>query len=68
MSVVFGNGAGGFEAADVFRIGNRALSAVGAGDFNGDGKADLALAQFGDDRLTFLNGDGGGSFPASFTH
>src|SRR5690242_201426 len=45
VSVVFGDGAGNFEAADVSRLVNASWSTIAAGDFNGDGKADYAVAR-----------------------
>jgi hypothetical protein len=35
---------------------------VAVGDFNGDGKADLAVANYGSDTLTILLGNGDGTF------
>ena len=43
MSILLGNGAGSFSAATNFGVGS-APSSVAVGDFNGDGKQDLAVA------------------------
>ena len=37
---------------------------VAVGDFNGDGKQDLAVANFGSDNVSILLGDGAGNFSA----
>ena len=39
-------------------------SPLEAGDFNGDGRMDLAVANIGNDRVSVLLGDGAGGFPA----
>ena len=43
MSVLLGNGDGTFQAAVNYAVGNAPYS-VAVGDFNGDGKPDLAVA------------------------
>ena len=55
LTVLLGNGDGTFAAAagSPITVGNNA-SAVAAGDFNGDGKADLAVANWGDNTVTVL--------------
>jgi hypothetical protein len=35
---------------------------MAAGDFNNDGKPDLAIANYGDDTVTLLLGNGDGTF------
>ena len=45
MSVLLGNGNGTFQAAVELRCGRYPRS-VAVGDFNGDGKADLAVANY----------------------
>src|SRR5207249_11661880 len=49
MSVLLGNGDGTFQAARNFATG-RGPSSVAVGDFNGDGIADLAVANSIDNR------------------
>ena len=66
VTVLLGNGAGGFSAAygSPFSTGgNPAFVAVG--DFNGDGKLDLAIANSGSGTVTVLLGDGMGGFTAA---
>ena len=51
-----------------FRTGDGPLS-VAVGDFNGDGKQDLAVANIASDDVSILLGDGAGNFsaPTNFT-
>ena len=46
VSVLLGDGAGNFSAATNFAVGHAPWS-VAVGDFNGDGKQDLAVANAG---------------------
>ena len=74
VSVVLGDGAGGFGLAKSFTVGFFP-SDVTAGDFNGDGKPDLAVAnarQFGGtgvspSSVSVLLGDGAGNFGPAAT-
>jgi hypothetical protein len=63
VTVLLGNGSGGFTAAagSPFATGTSAIS-VAAGDFNRDGKADLAIANFDSGTITVLLGNGSGGF------
>ena len=63
VSVLLGNGSGGFTPAvgSPFAVGYVPRSVV-VGDFNGDGVADLAVANYGDDNLSVLLGNGSGGF------
>jgi hypothetical protein len=64
VSVLLGNGKGGFSAG-----ATRAVNVGGyllLGDFNGDGRADLAIGDLTNyDTVEVLYGDGAGHFPAS---
>jgi phospholipase C len=51
-------------SANQFATGNQA-SAAAAGDFNGDGKPDLAITNKGDASVTVLLGNGDGTFTAA---
>ena len=66
VTVLLGNGSGGFTAApgSPFAVGNDPLS-VAVGDFNGDGKLDLATANYSGDNVTVLLGNGSGGFSAA---
>src|SRR5216117_760539 len=63
VSVLLGNGDGTFHAARTFYAGG-IPSSVAAGDFNGDGKVDLAVATSGSNALSVLLGNGDGTFQA----
>ncbi len=67
MSVLVGTGTGGFTVApgSPIAVGTQPSSVVAA-DFNGDGKTDLAVANFGSNNVSLLLGNGDGTFtPAS---
>jgi len=55
VAVLLGNGRGGFTAApgSPLKAGTEAVS-VAVGDFNADGKPDLAIANYGSNNLTVL--------------
>src|SRR5271157_1234108 len=66
VTVLLGNGTGGFTAApgSPFPAGSSPIS-VAVGDFNGDGKPDLAIANEGGNNVTVLLGNGTGGFTAA---
>ena len=68
VMVLLGNGTGGFSAApgSPFVTGPRPVSVV-IGDFNGDGKPDLAMAHFAGNTVRVFLGNGGGGFSAGGT-
>ncbi|MCU1262484.1 MAG: repeat-containing protein, partial [Bryobacterales bacterium] len=63
VTVLLGNGAGGFSAApgSPFAAGAQPIFLVVA-DFNGDGFNDIALADFGAKQVTLLLGNGAAGF------
>lgn len=62
LSILLGNGTGGFSAAPGSPIGvGNGPQAIKVGDFNRDGKPDLAVANFVS-TVTILLGDGTGRF------
>jgi Bacterial Ig-like domain (group 3)/Domain of unknown function (DUF4214)/FG-GAP-like repeat len=65
VAVLLGNGSGGFAPVpgSPFLAGTD-VRALAAGDFNGDGKPDLAIA-VADDSITVLAGNGIGGFSSS---
>jgi len=66
ISILLGNGNGTFTAAASPATGS-GPSSVAVGDLNGDGKLDLAVANFGSNAVTILLGDGTGNFTATAT-
>ena len=61
VSILLGNGAGGFTLHTSVPVGTDPLS-VAAGHLNGDGKIDLAVANAGSDNVSILLGNGSGGF------
>jgi hypothetical protein len=59
VSVLIGDGDGGFEVAASYPAGNGPIS-LAAADFDLDGDMDLATANEIDDTVTILHGDGSG--------
>ena len=63
VSVLLGKGNGTFQTATTFATGTDPYDVV-AGDFNGDGRIDLATANY-DDGISVLLGKGNGTFEES---
>jgi hypothetical protein len=61
VSVLLGNGDGSFGSARSFAAGTRPFS-VAVGDFNGDGRPDLAVTNRDSDNVSVLVANGDGSF------
>jgi len=64
VTVLLGNGSGGFGTPANFSVGGTPAS-LATGDFNGDGKLDLAVANSLVGTLSVLLGDGAGAFVAA---
>ena len=64
ISILLGRGDGNFRAISSVNVASVPLSSVVSGDFNGDGKPDLAVTQTGTKLLTVLLGKGDGTFQA----
>ncbi|MEH1771542.1 beta strand repeat-containing protein [Nostoc sp.] len=61
VSVLLGDGDGGFATAKNFKVPSRPTS-VTVGDFNGDGKSDLAVTSSYFNNVSILLGKGDGTF------
>jgi Bacterial Ig-like domain (group 3)/FG-GAP-like repeat/FG-GAP repeat len=67
IAIFLGNGDGTFQSASLINAGSNVLG-LAAGDFNGDGKPDLAVTDCGDDycettgSVNILLGNGDGTF------
>jgi Domain of unknown function (DUF4347)/FG-GAP-like repeat len=61
VSLLLGDGNGGFGAKTDFAVGKYVFSVI-SGDFNGDKKLDLVAANFDTNDISLLFGDGKGSF------
>src|SRR5207249_2842245 len=64
VSVLLGNGDGSFGGAREFGAGHECWS-VATGDFDGDSRLDLAVANYGSGTVSVLLGKGDGSFPSA---
>jgi hypothetical protein len=67
ISVLLGNGDGTFQLPVTYAVGNYP-SVVVVGDFNGDGEADIAVADRDDNTISLLLGNGDGTFQAQTTY
>ena len=72
VAILVGNGQGGFSGPTTYTTGGTVLETVAAGDFNGDGRPDLAVlnynnAQIGSVGILLNNGAGGFGSPITFS-
>ncbi|TMH06184.1 MAG: hypothetical protein E6H67_06865 [Betaproteobacteria bacterium] len=67
VTVLLGNGDGSFRAPVSYPTGTSPAAVVVA-DFNGDGKPDLAVANFGSNTVSILMGNGDGTFAAAVNY
>ena len=59
LAILLGNGNGSFQPAIDTQV---PLGNLAAGDFNGDGRLDVAVSNFDGDSITILQGNGAGGF------
>lgn len=64
VTVLLGHGDGTFTPTAASPVTGSNPSSVAVGDFNGDGKADLVVANAGSNTVTVLLGNGDGTFAA----
>ena len=67
VSVLLGNGDGTFQPQVTYAVG-MGPDAIVAGDFNGDGRTDLAVANAVDGTVSVLLGNGDGTFQPQVTY
>ena len=67
VSVLLGNGDGTFKAAVNYAAGAQPIS-IAVGDFNRDGKLDLAVANNSNSSVSVLLGNGDGTFKAAVNY
>jgi len=67
VSILLGDGSGGFSASTKYPAGGNATSIV-AGDFNGDTKPDLVTSNVNGSNISVLLGDGLGAFGTPATY
>ena len=67
VSVLLGNGDGTFQPQVTYAVGSDPDALV-AGDFTGDGRTDLAVANNGDNDVSVLLGNGDGTFQPQVTY
>ncbi|MDX1420542.1 MAG: FG-GAP-like repeat-containing protein, partial [Rubricoccaceae bacterium] len=65
VSVLLGDGAGGFSSIVSYPTAGSSTRSVALGDFDGDGHDDIATASRTDGTLSFLRGAGDGTFAAA---
>ena len=66
VTILLGNGDGTFTATSgsPISVGTKPYS-IAVGDFRGNGKLDLTIANYGSNNVTFLLGNGDGTFTAA---
>jgi len=67
VSILLGNANGTFQAAVNYAVGTNPFS-VAVGDFNADGRPDLAVANAASDNVSILLGNANGTFQAAVNY
>lgn len=60
VAILLGNGDGSFQDSNNFDTGGHFPTSVAVGDFNGDGKLDVAVTHLNSSNVSILLGDGSG--------
>jgi hypothetical protein len=74
LSILLGNGDGTFQPAVTYSTGGYTPESIAMGDFNGDGKADLVVANYGSaaagnlGNVSVLLGNGDGTFQSAVSY
>ncbi len=67
LSILLGNGSGGFNATPSSPVTGQQPSAMVAGDVNADGKVDILVANKNANTVSVMLGDGAGGFSSAAT-
>lgn len=68
VAVFLGNGDGTFQTPVTYDAGDSVTSSLAVADFNGDGKADLVVANSGHATVNVLLGNGDGTFQGAVVY
>ncbi|WP_246356654.1 FG-GAP-like repeat-containing protein [Pyxidicoccus fallax] len=68
VSILLGNGDGTFQGRVDYNVNSADPSGVKVADYNGDGKLDIATANFVGSTVSILLGNGDGTFQAAVPH
>ncbi|XXF80027.1 VCBS repeat-containing protein [Myxococcaceae bacterium GXIMD 01537] len=68
VSILLGNGDGTFQSRANYNVNSTDPSDLAVADYNGDGKLDLATANFVGNSVSILLGNGDGTFQSAVPH